>query len=154
MNSALGIELSGVLLFALAGLICAGISDILFTVRCVFFRGRLAEFLLDVLFMAVCALAIFLTTVSALQANLRGYMLGAFAVSAFAWKKTVGRLLRKLLCAIVRLPICAVCRICCGARHAFTCVCQRMKFVRMEKLHEKNEKDRNKPFFFFKNRLK
>ena len=154
MNSGLGTELYGVLLFALAGLICAWVSDILSILRYVVFGGRLAEFLLDLLFMTVCALAVFLTTVSALQENLRGYMLVSFAASAFVWEQTLGRLVRKLLCAAVQLPIRAVQRLVRGIRCIFHQCGQRIPSVRTEKLHKKNEKDANKAFLFFKNRLK
>lgn len=91
----MNMDLWYVLLFALAGMCCALMSDIYYSI--LHPQPKIMEILLDFLFCLVCCAVLFVVTVGVIQDNLRGYMIVAFGASAFLWEKTGGRLLRQFL---------------------------------------------------------
>ncbi len=91
----MNMDLWYVSLFAVAGMCCAFMSDIYYSV--LHPKHKIVEILLDFLFCLVCCAVLFVVTVGVIQDNLRGYMIIAFGATAFLWEKTVGRLLRQFL---------------------------------------------------------
>lgn len=153
MNTELIPQLWNSLCFLLSGILGAFVSDVLFGVRCVA-RGKIAGFFLDFFMLTLYAGLLFLTSVSVVQDTLRGYMLAAFLIGVIFWEKTVGKGVRWLFCAIVRLISGAYGRVKSCLLRAMRKAKAMLPVCSREKICKKNKKARKSTSIFPGNRLK
>lgn len=152
MNTELFPQLYNSACFLTAGMIGALVSDLLSV--CTLSNRRSVRFFSDFFLLAFCSLLLFLTSVSVVQDTLRGYMLAMFLFGAVLWEQTAGRILRRLLRAVLQ--------ICNGVIHAAAQLMHQpltwLKAHRLsrakENLRKKNKKAGKSTSIFFANRLK
>lgn len=152
MNTELIPQLWSSSCFLTAGMIGALVSDLLSV--CTLSNRRSVRFFCDFFLLAVCSLLLFLTSVSVVQDTLRGYMLAMFLFGAVFWERTAGRILRRLLRAVLRISA--------GAIHAAARLLhQPLAWLKAhhlshskENLRKKNKKAGKSTSIFFANRLK
>ena len=94
---------------------------------------------------------------TALDQQLRGYLLLAWIGAALLWEKTAGRLLRKLICAIKTLVhwvlrglIARLRRLRKGLERGCSAICGKL----LGKINKKSKSRAKRPFLFPKNRVK
>lgn len=153
MNTELIPQLWSSVCFLAAGLIGALGSDLLSSL-CTVFRGRFFRTASDFFLLVFCACLLFLTSVSIVQDTLRGYMLTMFVFGAAVWEKTAGKLLRFLLCRLLR----AISRLFRASvrllRRPPAWIKRHLVFRSKENFCKKNKKAGKSTSIFFANRLK